>query len=103
MTADTSTPLPRRYWSPRTGPRSAPPVFSPRPTTAPVTQTTDITDDRPLTLRQRLANATKAFTTNRTTLYAVGLNLAVALFLYLLGRPSVTGHVANFLQRCAVC
>ena len=57
-----------------------------------------VTDERPLTLRQRLA---KAIDTG--ILYIAGLNLAVALFVYLLGRPSVAGYLANFLQRCMFC
>jgi hypothetical protein len=97
LAATASVPRP---WSPGTRPRSRLPVLrsGDRATSRDFPTTVYVTDERPLTLRQRLA---KAIDTG--VLYIAGLNLAVALFVYLLGRPSVAGYLASFLQHCMFC
>jgi hypothetical protein len=96
MIALASTPSVPRPWSPSTRPRLRPPVFrsGDRAPSRDFLPSINVTGGRPVTLRQRLA---KAIDTG--ILYIAGLNLAVALFVYLLGRPSVAGYLTNLLQR----
>jgi hypothetical protein len=100
MIALASSPSVPRLWSPSTRPRFRPPVrrSGDRALSRDFLTTIYVTDQSPLTLRQRLA---KAIDTG--ILHIAGLNLAVTLFVYLLGRPSVAGYLANFLQRCVFC
>ena len=93
MIADTSTRPAHRYWSPRTRPRSRPRLLRRRPTPGLDFQTTRITEERSLTLRERLAKAI-----DPGILYVVSLNLAVAVLAYLLAHPSVGTQLMSLLS-----
>ena len=93
MTANTSIRMPR-YWSPRTRPRSAPPVFCRRPTTATASAIIHSSSNRALKVRQRLA---ATFTTNPTIRYVVGMSLTVAVLVSLLCHPAGAALLVTLL------
>ena len=86
-----------RYWSPRTRPRSRPPLLRRRPDPGLDFQTTCIAEERLPTLRERLVKAI-----DPGILHVVSLNLTVAVLVYLLVHPSVAAQLVSVLSGAGV-